>query len=91
MAIVEPMPDEIGLAQSFAERCAETRAYLRREMNARGLREEDGWRIVEAVRAVGSRTELVMRPMHLHLPPPDGLECVVEIDEDEAIDSHCDS
>lgn len=85
------MAHETDLAQTFAERCAEARAYLWREMNALGLREEDGWRIAETVRANGLRTELVMRPLHLHLAAPDGLECVVEIDENEVIDSHCDS
>ena len=83
------MGNEIDLAQSFAERCAAARAYLRREMEQRGLREEDGWRIVESMRATGMRTELVMRPLHMHLPSPDGLECVVEMHEDESIESNC--
>ena len=83
------MENEIHLARSFAAQCEEARAYLRREMRARGLRDEDGWRIAETLRSVGRRTELVMRPIHLHLPAPDGLECVVEIHENEAIDSHC--
>ena len=83
------MGNESHLAQTFAEKRAEARAYLRREMESRGLNERDGWRIVETIRAVGTRTELVMRPIHLHLPTPDGIECVVEIDENEAIESHC--
>ncbi len=84
------MANEIDLAQTFAQRREEARAYLRREMEARGLREKDGWRIVETIRAMGARTELVMRPIHIHLPTPDGIECVVEIHENETIDSHCD-
>jgi hypothetical protein len=80
---------EIDLAQTFAERCAQARAYLRREMEARGLREEDGWKIVETLRGDGSRTEVHMRPIHLRLLAPDGLECIVEMHEDEFIDSHC--
>jgi hypothetical protein len=83
------MENEHDLAHTFAERCAAARAYLRREMEARGLHEKDGWRIAESIRAVGPRTELVMRPIHLHLPTPDGIECVVEIDENESIESHC--
>jgi hypothetical protein len=83
------MGTETDLAQTFAARCAQARAYLRNEMNQRGLREKDGWRIAETIRAIGTRTELVMRPIHLHLPAPDGLECVVEIDEDETIESNC--
>ena len=85
------MGNESDLAQTFAERCARARAYLRQEMNARGLLEKEGWRIVETVRATGTRTELVMRPIHLHLPSPEGLECIVEIDEDETIESNCES
>jgi len=83
------MGNESDLASTFAQRRAEARAYLRREMEARGLCERDGWRIAETIRAAGSRTELLMRPIHLHLPTPDGIECVVEIDENEAIESHC--
>jgi hypothetical protein len=83
------MAHEIDLAQTFAERCAQARAYLRREMNSRGLREEDGWKIVETLRGDGTRTVLVLRPIHLRLLAPDGLECVVEMREDETIDSHC--
>ncbi|HXF80108.1 MAG TPA: hypothetical protein VN598_14670 [Usitatibacter sp.] len=83
------MGNELDLAQTFAERCEQARAYLRREMDERGLREQDGWCIAETMRATGGRTELVMRPLHLHLPAPDGLECIVEIDEDETIESNC--
>ncbi len=83
------MANEQDLAQSFAERCAHARAYLRSEMDQRGLLEKNGWRIAETIRATGTRTELVMRPIHLYLPNPDGLECIVEIDEDETIESNC--
>jgi len=83
------MENETALARTFAERRAEARAYLWREMNERGLFERDGWRVAETMRATVNGTELVLRPLHLHLPSPEGLECVVEIDEDEAIDSHC--
>ena len=83
------MESEHHLAHTFSARCTEARAYLRREMEAHGLNEKDGWRIAESTRVVGNRTELVMRPIHLHLPTPEGIECVVEIDEDESIESHC--
>lgn len=82
-------PNENALASTFAERCAQARSHLRREMEACGLHERDGWGIVERIRAIGGRTALVMRPLHLYLDAPDGLECVVEIDEDEKIDMHC--
>jgi hypothetical protein len=83
------MAPEDVIARTFAKRCEEARAYLRREMNARGLRVEDGWQIVETLRGDGRCTELVMRPIHLHLPWPEDLECVVEMHEDQFIDSHC--
>jgi hypothetical protein len=83
------MANERHLAQTFAERREQARAFLRREMDQRGLLEKDGWRIAETIRPVGSRTELVMRPVHLHFNAPPDLECIVEIDEDETIESNC--
>ncbi len=81
---------ETALASTFAERCAEARAHLQREMEACGLHARDGWRIVERIRGMGGgRTALVLRPLHLYLESPDGLECVVEIDADASIDVHC--
>lgn len=82
-------PLESALASTFAERCAQARAHLRREMEACGLHARDGWGIAERIRGTGGRTELVMRPLHLYLEPPEGLECVVEIDEDATIDVNC--
>lgn len=82
-------PKEVVLASTFAERCAQARIHLRREMEACGLHHRDGWEIAERMRAIGGRTELVMRPLHLFLEPPKEMECVVEIDEDASIDVHC--
>ena len=77
------MPHEIdsALAAAFAAKCDEARLTLRGHMEARGLLEKDGWRINESIRHRQGRTELVMRPIHLRLDSPDGLECVVTIDE----------
>ena len=77
------MPDKTDstLAAAFAAKCEEARAMLRRHMEARGLFEQDGWRINESIRHRLGRTELVMRPIHLRLNAPAGLECVVGIDE----------
>ena len=83
------MARENDLAKTFAQRRAEAREHLRREMTLLGLREEDGWRIFETIRQNGARTELHMRPVHLHLPTPEGVECVIDIDEGEAIEMHC--
>ena len=77
-------------ARRFAKACAEARAYLRRHMEARGLYESDGWKIVESVRQAHGGSELVMRPLHLRLNAPDDLECVVSIDEDSSeVDVDC--
>ena len=86
-----PKFDDKVAAARFAKACEEARAHLRKEMEARGLHERDGWKIVETMRhARGGGSELVLRPLHLHeLAPPD-LECVVAIDEDaRSIDMDC--
>lgn len=77
------MPNEHDstLAAAFAAKCEEARAMLRGHMEARGLFEKDGWRINESIRHRQGRTELVLRPIHLRLNAPEGLECVVGIDE----------
>jgi hypothetical protein len=82
--------DDRLAASHFAKACAQARLHLRKEMEARGLHEADGWKIVESMRPARGGSELVLRPLHLHrLAPPD-LECVVAIDEDAAsIDVDC--
>jgi hypothetical protein len=60
-------------------------------MDARGLLKADGWEIMETVRDFGRGSELVMRPLHLHLEAPPDLECVVLIEEDSYMESNCDS
>lgn len=78
------------IAAVFTRRVSEARAYLRREMEAHGLREADGWRISESVRQVDGGCELVLRPIHMTQIAPADLECVVHIDEEAAaIDSSC--
>ena len=79
------------LAMSFSERRNEARIHLRREMELLGLHESDGWQIVETIRQVQGGSELVLRPLHMHLPSPPGVECVIHIDTDgERLDSYCD-
>lgn len=80
-----------SLAHLFSARCAVARAHLRREMEARGLRQCDGWEINETTRDCPGGSEIVMRPLHLHLVAPDDMECVVRIEEDSSIDSNCDT
>ena len=77
-------------AAAFAARCEESRAILRREMEAAGLFERDGWRIIETTRPGRSGLELVMRPVHLRLPSPPDMQCVVWIQEDGSdVGSEC--
>lgn len=80
-----------SLANVFSSRCATARAHLRREMEARGLHQSDGWEITETTRDRGGGSEIVMRPLHLRLEAPDDLECVVRIETDSSIDSNCDA
>ena len=75
------MSTEKDLIPEFAARCNEARARLRSHMEERGLHERDGWKIHEFTRQVDGRMELVMRPLHRTLTAPEGLECVVTIDE----------
>ena len=76
-----PNSDDSRLAAAFAAKCEEARATLRAHMERRGLTEKGGWRITESVRHRAGRTEMVLRPIHLRLDPPEDLECVVTIDE----------
>jgi hypothetical protein len=85
-----PKFDDMPAATRFAKACAEARLHLRKEMEARGLHEAEGWKIVETIRAAKGGSELVLRPLHLHKLAPEDLECVVAIDEDAAsIDVDC--
>jgi hypothetical protein len=53
-----------------------------------GLRARDGWKVTEVMREARGGTELVLRPLHLRLDAPDGLECVIWICGDSgAVDS----
>ena len=78
------------LAAEFSARRAHAEAFLWREMRKLGLRAEDGWSITEITRDRGGGSELVLRPIHRTLTPPEGLECVVTISEERgAVDSEC--
>jgi len=79
-----------SLAEVFSSRCAAARAHLRREMEARGLHQSDGWEITETTRDHAGGSEIVMRPLHLRHESPHDLECVVRIEADSSMDSNCD-
>ena len=79
-----------SVAARFSERRAAAEAYLWREMNARGLRAQDGWKIMELTRDTIDGSELVLRPLHLWQAAPPELVCVISLMEDDAsIHSNC--
>jgi hypothetical protein len=81
--------DEL-LATRFSERRAAAEAFLWREMNARGLRAQDGWKIMELTRDTIDGSEMVLRPLHLWQPAPADVVCVIRLDADHAeIHSTC--
>ena len=78
------------LAKAFAERYAAARAHLRAQMEALGLHESAGWRISETTSDGSGGYRLILRPIHSRLPSPEGVECIVWIDEDGAsVDAEC--
>ena len=78
------------LSAEFTEKLQHAHAYLRSEMKKLGLLEEDGWSIAEIVRERAGGSELVLRPIHLKLEAPEGLECVVWfIEEPARIGAEC--
>lgn len=76
-------PHDITPAGRFAEQRDAAEARLWREMEAAGLYARDGWKIAEITREARNGTELVLRPLHMRLPAPEHLECVVWIDADD--------
>jgi hypothetical protein len=87
-----PSSDE-KLAEELSMRCAEARKLLASKMEERGLVPRNGWRITEATRTVIGGIEIVMRPLHLSLPSPPDLQCIVHIDTDCTsirTEVHCD-
>jgi hypothetical protein len=71
-----------SLSQALSAERERLRLYLWGEMEKLGLRKEDGWSILEFTRESEGGTQIVLRPMHMRLTPPDGMECVVGIVED---------
>lgn len=68
-----------ALAADVNRRIAEAKEKLVRQMGERGLKQKDGWRIVEELRSTVEGTEWVFRPVHLREPSPE-LETSVAID-----------
>ena len=77
------------LSLEFTEKVQHAHAYLRAEMTRLGLFESDGWKIHQVTREARGGTEMVLRPFHWRLEPPPGLECIVWISAEPAVDSEC--
>ena len=78
------------LSAALSAEIAKAEAYLWSEMQRMGLRREDGWKITQSTRDGRGGSEIVLRPIHLRLPTPDGLECVVHIVESgTSVDTEC--
>ena len=86
---MQDKPDDQMSGEVLA-RIREAEAFLWAEMRKLGLLEKEGWRIVQSTRDVAGATEIVLRPIHLRKPAPEGLECIVRVHEVErSVDSHC--
>jgi hypothetical protein len=77
-------------ARIFAERYAAARAHLRAQMEAHGLLESNGWRISETTSDGRGGYRVTLKPIHSRLATPEGIECVVWIEEDGGgVDAEC--
>ena len=72
-----------ALAQALTAERERAARYLWAEMEKLGMRKQDGWSITELTREAKGGTEIVLRPMHMRLKPPEGLECIVGVIEDD--------
>lgn len=82
--------DDADLSTRFSDKVHQAHAYLESEMKRLGLLREDGWKIIQTTRAGRGGTEMVLRPFHFRLSPPDGLECIVWVSAAQpAVDSEC--
>ena len=81
---------DADLSVRFSDKVQQAHAYLEAEMKRLGLLQEDGWKIIQKTREGRGVTEMVLRPFHFRLAPPEGLECIVWISAAEpAVDSEC--
>jgi hypothetical protein len=61
--------DEV-LAAALRARIVAAKARLAAKMQADGLKESAGWRVLEELRSTPTGTEFVFRPIHLKMPSP---------------------
>ena len=77
------------LSLEFTDKVHHAHAYLQAEMQRLGLFEHDGWKIIQVTREGRGGTEMVLRPYHSKMAAPDGLECIVWVSAEPAVDSEC--
>lgn len=80
---------DVELSVQFTDKVQNAHAYLESEMKRLGLLREDGWTIIQVTREGRGGTEMVLRPFHSKLAAPEGLECVVWVSAEPAVDSEC--
>lgn len=84
------LPEDFLLSEAFARQLKDAEAHLRREMDALGLTQERGWSIAQFIRhSEETGVEAVLRPLHMSLDPPPGLECVVRIEHAHVAEAEC--
>jgi hypothetical protein len=84
------LPEDFLASQAFSSQLKAAEAHLRREMDALGLTQDRGWTISQSFRHSDEPgIELVLRPLHLYLDPPAGLECVVRIEHAIVAEAQC--
>jgi hypothetical protein len=69
------------LAAAVLARIEAAKAEIASKMAAAGLRERDGWRLLEELRSTAEGTEFVFRPVHTRLDSP-AIEATVLINGD---------
>jgi hypothetical protein len=72
--------EDAAIAAEVAARIAEAKAQLAMRMQAMGLAQEKGWRVLEELRNTPNGHEFVFRPIHLHEEAQ--LEVIVPIGRD---------
>jgi hypothetical protein len=73
-------PDKV-LAAAVVARIQAAKAEIAAKMARAGLRENDGWRVLEELRTTPDGTQFVFRPVHTRLDDP-GIESTVVINSD---------
>jgi hypothetical protein len=69
------------LSAAVSAKILAAKAELAQKMAAAGLREKDGWRVLEELRSTPNGTQFVFRPVHTRLDHP-AIEATVSIDSD---------